>query len=118
MRNFRNWDVWKEGILLVKDIYELTKRFPEKEKFGIISQLQKAAVSIPANIAEGAGRHSEKELNQFLYISLGSSFELETLIIIAHELAFINDENKNTVLDKLTIIQKRLNTFISKLKNR
>lgn len=115
MRNFRNWNVWKEGIHLVKEIYELCSEFPKNEKYGIISQLQRAAVSIPTNIAEGAGRNTEKELKQFLYVSLGSSFEVETLIIIANDLNYINLESKQKILEQLVIIQKRLNTFIGKL---
>jgi four helix bundle protein len=115
MRNFRNWNVWNEGIQFVKEIYELCGTFPENEKFGIISQLQRASVSIPTNIAEGAGRQSEKDFKRFLYISLGSSFEVETLLTISKDLGFLSDESQNKLFSDLNIIQKRLNSFISKL---
>jgi len=83
MHNFKELKVWKAGIEICKTIFVLTRSFPGEEKFGLISQMTRSAVSIPSNIAEGCGRKSNKELHQFLNIALGSSFELETQIIIA-----------------------------------
>lgn len=114
MRNFRKWNVWMEGVHFVKDIYELFSTFPSNEKYGLISHLQRAAVSIPTNITEGAGRNTEKELKHFLYISLGSSFEVETLIIIAKDLGHITENAQEDIFSQLSVIQKRLNTFIGK----
>ncbi len=115
MRNFRNWNIWKDSIHFVTDVYALTEDFPIAEKYGIISQIQRASVSIPANISEGAGRQTDKELIRFLDISLGSSFEVETLLTIAHNLKYINDDQKDKMLRDLEIIQKSTNKFIQKI---
>ncbi len=115
MRNFRNWNIWKDSIQFVTDIYVLTDDFPVAEKYGIISQIQRASVSIPANISEGAGRQTDKELIRFLDISLGSSFEVETLLTIAHNLKYINKDQKDKMLRDLEIIQKSINKFIQKI---
>lgn len=92
MRNFRNWDVWKNGKVLVKDVYLLTVNFPESEKYSLVNQMRRASVSIPANIAEGAGRNTDKDFRSFLYVAFGSAFELETLIDLSFELDFISKE--------------------------
>lgn len=78
MRNFRELEVWKEARMLVKDIYNTTQRLPSSEQYGLISQTNRCAVSIPANIAEGCSKYSQKDFVRFLQISLGSAFELET----------------------------------------
>ena len=78
MRNFREYDIWIDGIQLVNDVYDLVDNFPSNEKFSLSSQITRSAVSIPSNISEGASRNSEKDFARFLEISLGSSFELET----------------------------------------
>jgi four helix bundle protein len=83
--------VWQKAIVLVSKVYAVTKRFPSDEKFGLVSQINRAVVSIPANIAEGWGRQSRKNYIQFIRISRGSLFELETLIIIAKNEHFIQD---------------------------
>ncbi len=88
--NHKELDCWKEAINFVDEIYKITKGFPSDEKFGIISQLRRASVSIPSNIAEGAARNSDKEFIQFLYISLGSLSETETLLIIALKQEYLN----------------------------
>jgi four helix bundle protein len=113
MKNFRNWEVYTRSMLLVKEAYLLSSNFPEEEKFGLISQIRRCAVSIPANIAEGAGRNSDKELKRFLYISLGSAFELETLFTLAKELNFINEEKVAQFQSELEVVMKMLNKFIS-----
>jgi len=77
MHNFKDLKVWRASIEICKVVFELTKHFPDGEKYGLISQMTRSAVSIPSNIAEGCGRKSNKELYQFLNIALGSSFELE-----------------------------------------
>jgi four helix bundle protein len=76
MRNFRNWEMYINSKVLVKEVYILTADFPDSEKFGLISQLRRAAVSISANIAEGAGRQTDKDFRNFLFIALGSAFEV------------------------------------------
>lgn len=88
MTSHKELKVWQKGIELVKSIYEITKSFPANEQFGLTSQMRRTAVSIPSNIAEGCGRNSNKELTHFLYIALGSAAELETQLIISHDLNF------------------------------
>lgn len=116
MRNFRNLEIWTRGIELVKEIYKLTSKFPSIEKFGLISQMQRASVSIPSNIAEGCSRNSDVEFKRFLEIAIGSSFELETQIIIANELNIINPtETKETIII-INTLQKQINALITKIK--
>ena len=89
--NHKDLDVWKRSISLVTDIYKITKAFPKEELYGLTSQLRRAAVSIPSNIAEGSARNSNKEYVHFLYISLSSLSETETQLIIANKINYIND---------------------------
>lgn len=90
MKDHKDLDVWKQSMLLAEDIYALTKEFPSEERFGLSSQIKRAAVSIPSNIAEGAGRKGDKEFIQFLYIAMGSLSELETQLILSDRLQFVN----------------------------
>ncbi len=100
-------------MTLVKEIYKHSDNFPEDEKFGLTSQMRRCSISIPSNIAEGWGRFSRKNYIQFLRISRGSLYELETQIVIAKELNYINDSD---VLENLiTEISKMLNSLIKKL---
>ena len=98
----------EKSIDLVSEIYEITKSFPKEEIYGLTNQIRRSAVSIPSNIAEGAGRNHDKEFIQFLYISLGSSSELETQIFICNNLKYIGEEQMNTILEKLYDIRKML----------
>ncbi|RED48867.1 four helix bundle protein [Seonamhaeicola aphaedonensis] len=91
MRDFRKLDIWKNGIELVKQIYQLSNKLPSEEKFGLRSQITRAAVSVPSNIAEGCSRNSEVEFKRFLEIAIGSLFEVETQLIIVQELKFIEE---------------------------
>ena len=116
MRNFRELNIWKEGINLVKEIYNLAKQLPDEEKFGLKSQICRAAVSIPSNIAEGCSRNSEIEFKRFLEIAIGSSFELETQLIIIQELEFITKKDLESLFEQLSKEQKMINNLINKLK--
>jgi four helix bundle protein len=116
--NHKDLEAWKEGIGLVIEVYKITKVFPDTEKFGMISQMRRAAVSIPSNIAEGSGRNSDKELIQFLYISLGSLEELETLVIIGRKLNYLNDSNLEEIPTKIKQIRKLIIGLIKYLKNK
>ena len=118
VRTHKDLDIWKMSIDLVKDIYTLTESFPKDEQFGLTSQLRRAAVSVPSNIAEGSARNGNKEFIQFCYISLGSLSEVETQIIIATELNFIHNRLSSEVLEKVEIIRKKLLNFIKYLKSR
>ncbi len=89
--NHKDLDAWKEGMELVVDVYKLTELFPKTEQYGLTSQIQRAAVSIPSNIAEGSGRKSSKENIRFLSFALGSLAELETQLLIALRIEYIAD---------------------------
>lgn len=92
MKDYKELEVWKKGILLVLEIYEAAKAFPKEEIYALTDQIKRAAVSIPSNIAEGASRNTKKEFIQFLYIALASASELETQMIIAEKLGYIKME--------------------------
>ena len=115
MRNFRDLVIWKEAIEFTVDIYKLVKKFPKEEMFGLRSQMTRAAVSMPSNIAEGC-KGSNKELIHYLNIALGSSFELETQMEIAYKVGYINLEWYNEYTDKINVLQKRINAFRNTLK--
>jgi four helix bundle protein len=105
--NHKNLEVWKKSMDLVESVYQLTNNFPDTEKFGLTNQIRRAVVSIPSNIAEGAGRKSDKELIQFVHIAIGSLAEVETQYLISLRLKYIvkNEiiENELIVLNKLLI---------------
>ena len=115
IKSFQDLRIWQKGIEVVKDIYILTKKFPKEELYGLTSQMRRSAVSIPSNIAEGFRRYHNKEYKQFLYIAMGSCAELETQIIIAHELDYLNDTDKIEIIEKLKYICRMINQLIKKL---
>ena len=90
----KDLDVWKYSMDLVEDIYKLSSKFPNDERYGLISQIRRAAISTPSNIAEGCGRKSDKELIQFISIALGSLTELETQYLIAVRLKYVEENNE------------------------
>jgi len=106
-------DIWKKAIAFSKSIYELSGTFPEKEKYGLISQIQRASVSIPSNIAEGSSRSSQADFSRYLEIALGSAFEVETQITIAKEVGYITNDQFLKCLEELTILQKQINQLIT-----
>ena len=116
MRNFRKYDVWKEGIDFTQTIYELTKLYPKEELFGLTSQMRRAAVSMPSNVAEGASRSTEAGFSHFLEISIGSAFELETQLEVSNRVKYISDQRLAELLDPLWALQKKLNAFHNTLK--
>ena len=115
IKSFKDLRIWQEGIKLVKDIYLLSKKFPKDEIYGLSSQIRRCAVSIPSNIAEGFRRYHNKEYKQFLYITLGSCAELETQLIISHELEYIKEEIKEEITKKIQYICKMVSRLIQKL---
>jgi len=112
--NFRELNVWKLSRELVKEIYLATKNFPEDEKFGLISQVRRASISIPSNIAEGSAR-SDKDFSRFLSISLSSAYEVETQIILSFDLNFINEVKLNELSFKIQEIQRMIHGLQKKL---
>lgn len=116
MRNFRTMKMWNDAVDLSVLTYKYTKQFPTDEKFGLVSQMNRAAVSISSNIAEGCSRSSDIEFKRFLEIAMGSGFELETQFILANKLLFINETELELVLVEIHQIQKQLNGLISKIR--
>ncbi len=118
MHNFKELKVWQKAIDYCVEVYKYTASFPTEEKFGLISQLRRAAVSISSNIAEGSSRNSDKEFFHFLSISIGSSYESETQLIISNKLKYMNDTNFEEMTEKITEIQRMLNAFADTIKNK
>ncbi len=115
MRNFKELKIWQKGFQIAVNSFKLTSTFPKEEKYGIISQITRAAVSIPSNIAEGSSRSSEKDYNRFIETSLGSSFELETQLLVAAAVNFGEEEMRNQILKDIDEEQKMLIGFMNKL---
>lgn len=117
MKDFKKLVIWQKGIELCRLIYRLTSTFPAAEKYGLVSQMNRCAVSIPSNIAEGSSRHSEKDYFRFLEIALGSCYELETQCVLLHQIK-IGDENQINEIQKILddeammifALMKRMNT--------
>ncbi|WP_172918293.1 four helix bundle protein [Capnocytophaga canis] len=112
--SYKELVVWQKSIALVKKVYALLRSFPEEERFGLTSQIRRSAISVPSNIAEDFGRGSSKNFLQFLYVSRGSLYELETQLYIAKDLNFISDNQETENL--ISEIGKMLNSMIQKLK--
>lgn len=115
MRNFKELKIWQKGFEIAIRSCKLTATFPKEEKYGISSQITKAAVSIPSNIAEGSSRTSERDYNRFIEISLGSSFELETQLLIAAAVNYGDKELRDEILKDVDEEQKMLISFMNKL---
>ena len=116
--SFKNLDIWQNGMEIVKRLYKLTKDWPKEEKYGLTSQVRRAAVSVPANIAEGIGRGSPKEAARFANMSLGSLYELQTLLEIAVELEYIENEVHSELKRELSTLAKRISSFVSYQENK
>ena len=116
MKDFRTLKVWEKSHTLVLAIYKVTQVFPKNELYGLTSQIQRAAVSIPTNIAEGCGKDSDAEFRRYLKIAMGSSSELEYLLMLIHDLNYLAGNQYNQLQDNLIEVRKMLNAFIQKLK--
>ena len=115
IKSYKDLDIWKRSIKLVEDIYRLTKSFPKEELYGLTSQMRRAAVSIPSNIAEGFTRLHDKEYKQFLYIALGSCSELSTQIIIASRLKYFDNNKIEQLLNEIDEICRMTMSLIKKI---
>ena len=111
MHNFRKLDIWIDSVELADTVYVMTDAFPKSEVYGLASQMQRAAVSVPSNIAEGSGKDSDRDFSRFLAISLGSLYELETQIEIAYRRAYISMENYYSMITHIESLQKRVYNF-------
>lgn len=115
IRTYRDLNIWKAGIELVKDTYRLTEKFPKQEIYGLVSQMRRSAISIPSNVAEGFKRYHNKEYRQFLYVTLGSCAELETQVTIAKELKYIPANKEVILLEKMDHIGRMITNMLKKL---
>ncbi len=116
--SYKDLIVWQKSITLVTNVYVLTKSFPSEEKYGIVSQMNRAAVSVPSNIAEGWGRESSKSYLQFLKVSRGSLMEVETLLVIAKNLNFITEKEYKIISDNIEELAKILQGLIKSIKQK
>ena len=117
-RNFREYSVWKEAVDYATFVYEITGKLPWFEKKGLCDQLQRAAVSISSNIAEGAARSSDAEFTHFLDYALGSAFEVETQLLIAKNIGYMDETQYEELLSKLASIERQLNGLISSIRKK
>ena len=117
MKSYKELDVWQQGVLLVEQIYRLTRSFPKEETYGLVSQLRRAAISIPSNIAEGAGRGSRKEYAQFAAIAHGSCCEIETQIILCDRLGLVPHGECEKIARTLAGIGRMLKALSKSLRN-
>jgi four helix bundle protein len=115
LESFRDLRIWQKGVLIVEEIYKVTATFPKTETYGLVSQLQRASISVPSNIAEGFRRKYNKEYKQFLSVSLGSCGELETQIEIAKRLGYIDEVKYKKLIEELEYLCKMIQTLIMKI---
>ncbi len=111
MHNFKELRIWQKSRQIVKDIYVLTRQFPKDELFVLTSQMRRAAISIPSNIAEGSGRGTDKDFSRFLDIATGSSYELESQIYIGYDLDYYSKKELDVNLEKIQELQKMIFHF-------
>lgn len=115
MHNFKKLKIWQEAISLVQDNYRLTRTFPDFEKFGLVTQMNRCAVSIPSNISEGSSKSTDRHFNKYLEDSLGSAFEWETQLIVAYNENYLSEEKFKELEQKIIQIQKMISRFQSEL---
>ena len=118
IENFRDLNIWQNGKEIVKAVYEITKRSPDYELYGLTAQMRRAAVSIPSNVAEGFYRYHDKEYIQFLRIALGSCGELETQIEIAFDLKYIDETERQKLVEMIISECKMLKSLLNKLEQK
>ena len=116
MANYKNYQVWERSHKLVINLYKLTAKFPKQEQYNLTSQINRAVLPIPTNIAEGCGRETQKEFVRFLYFSSGSAHELEYLITVSNELNLIKEEESKNILMEIDQIKKMLHALITTIK--
>jgi four helix bundle protein len=116
MKDFHSLKVWEKAHVLTLMIYKSTQEFPKQEQYALTNQLQRAAVSIPANIAEGCGKDSDLELKRYFLIAMGSSSELEYLLLLSRDLGYLQENIYQSMQKDLVETRKMLNAFIQRLK--
>ena len=116
MKDFRTLKVWEKAHALTLAVYKITEKFPKQELYALTNQIQRAAVSVPTNIAEGCGKDSDAELKRYFMIAMGSASELEYLLLLARDLTYLPEESHQILYSDLVEVRKMLNAFIQKLK--
>ena len=116
MRDYKKYQVWQLGHEVTLTIYKITQDFPTEEKFGVISQMRRAAYSVPSNISEGCGRESDVEFKRYLTIARGSAAELEYFLILSKDLGLIESATFDSLFDKVNQMKRSLNNLINKIK--
>jgi four helix bundle protein len=114
-QSYRDLIVWQKSVVLAKSLYQLTSRFPSEEKFGLISQIRRAAVSVPSNIAEGQARHTTGEFIQFISHAEGSAAELDTQLFLSVELGFVETQEAGPIFNLIDEIRRMLNALRRRL---
>jgi four helix bundle protein len=115
IRSYKDLEIWRRGVELVRNIYLVTRGFPKSETHALVDQIRRAALSIPSNIAEGHTRQHRKEFRQFLFIAFGSLAELETQLIVAAELGFLRKDKLNQLLSETDVVGKMTRALIKRL---
>ena len=118
LKSFKDLKVWQKSYQLCFEMYKVTGSFPADEKFGLTSQMRRAAVSIPSNIAEGYGRKTIPDYVRCLYIAYGSTCELETQTLLSGDLNYLNENSQNTLLEKMKEVERMLMALIKSLENK
>jgi four helix bundle protein len=118
LKNFKELKVWQKAYELCLEAYNITKDFPSEEKFGLTSQIRRASVSIPSNIAEGYGRRTTPDYIRSLYIAYGSNCELETQALLSGDLAYMKSEDQISLLEKIAEVERMLKALIKSLENK
>lgn len=118
IRDYRDLIIWRKGNELAKDVYRLSRAFPPVERFGLASQVQRAAVSIPSNFAEGQSRRNTAEFRQYLHHALGSLAEVDTQMILARDFGYVSQEDGELIEAKIQEMQKMIHTLVTRLPRR
>ena len=118
MIDFKTLRVWEAFHEIALDIYQITRKFPAEELYGLISQMRKSATSAPTNIAEGCGRNTDPDLAKFLTIAMGSASELEYQLLLSRDLKYMDQDEYKTIIEKLITTKKMLNTFLQNVRAR
>ncbi|MEW6570586.1 MAG: four helix bundle protein [Nitrospirota bacterium] len=118
LKNYKELKVWQKAYQLCVELYKITKNFPNEEKYGLTSQIRRAAISVPSNIAEGYGRKTTREYIQSLYIAYGSNCELETQILLSRDLGYIKDEKIEGLQKEIGEVERMLKALIKSLENK
>ena len=118
LKNYRELKVWQKSYQLCLEIYKITARFPKEERFGLTSQIRRAAVSVPSNIAEGYGRKTTADYIRSLYIAYGSNCELETWVLLSQDLGYINSALLKGIKDEIEEVERMLKALIKSLENK